>query len=128
MATNQGCPDSLDLGQHPYRPIPEADLSARKYFSRAVEQLSTPEKCFHSIAPRKTKSRSRHFAVSGGDENYRLPIGFNTQRGAHHVNVTAIAGLKRSQTEQGSLELGVTPTLKRTMSNVPFRPPFKELS
>ena len=33
----------------------------------------------------------------------------------------------RSQVVEDNLELGMTPRLKRTMSNLPFRPPFKNI-
>ena len=54
------------------------------------------------------------------------------EKGPHSVirRKSQVQGLPRSRqspVEDGSLELGVTPRLKRTMSNLPFRPPFKEL-
>ena len=53
-------------------------------------------------------------------------------KGPHSVvrrksQIQGFSRSRRSHVEKGSLELGVTPRLKRTMSNVPFRPPFKEI-
>lgn len=51
---------------------------------------------------------------------------FGSRKGAHHVKGGPITSEQRLQKQEGSLELGITPRLKRRMSNVPFRPPFKE--
>ena len=56
-----------------------------------------------------------------------LPLAFSTQQGSHGISVIPRRDLKRSRTAYGDLELGVTPSLKRSMSTVKFRPPFKAL-
>lgn len=107
-----------DLGIYPCR-IPAITLDSGKYFSKAVQQLDSPEKVPHTI----TRRRSRREP----NQDVRCPqVMLGTQKGAHHVTVAPITGGQRSQKQKGDLELGVTPSLKRKMSNVPLRPPFKE--
>lgn len=99
---------SQSLGSCSYR-IPATSLDSGNYFSKAVQRLDSPENIPHTV----TRRRSR-----------REPV--QDVRGSHHVTVAPSTGEQRFQEQEGSLELGVTPRLKGRMSNVPFRPPFKE--
>lgn len=103
------------LGLYSYR-IPATTLDSGKYFSRAVQQIDSPEKIPHTV----TRHRSRQEPVQ--DVRGSQMMG-GTQKG---VSLAPITGERTFQKQEGSLELGVTPRLKRRMSNVPFRPPFKE--
>lgn len=105
--------ESQSLSLRSY-PIPVTSLDSGDYFSKAVQQLDSPE-VPHTV----TQRRSRR-DVSGSQVMFRM------QTGAHHVSVALITGQGRFEEQEGSLELGVTPRLKESMSNVPFRPPFKE--
>ena len=51
---------------------------------------------------------------------------FHSQR-SHLPGTLFGQSLRRCNTEKGILDLEITPRLKRTMSNLPFRPPFKPL-
>lgn len=108
---------SLDLGLYSHH-RPATTLDSGKYFSKAVQQLDSPVERPRAITRRKSR-REPDQDVRGSQ------VMFGTQKGAHHVNFM-ITGEERSRKQEGSLELGVTPRLKRKMSNVPFRPPFKE--
>ena len=87
--------ESPELGDYPIYPIQDAGLNVGKYFSNAVQKLSSEEKGPHTVVRRK--SQIQKLAHGGPSEM------------------------------EASLELGVTPRLKRTLSSVPFRPPFKSL-
>lgn len=106
----------LDLGRHPYH-IPEMTHDSGRYFSKAVQRLESPEEVPHTITRRKSRREP---------EPAGMQVMFGTRTGAHHVNVAPITGEEGSRKQEGSLELGVTSRLKRTMSNVSLRPPFKE--
>ena len=110
--------ESQSLGLHSYH-IPATSLDSGNYFSKAVQQLDSPEKIPHTV----TRRRSRREPVQ---DVRGSQIMYGSQNGAHHVTVARIASEQRFQEQEGSLELGVTPRLKGKMSNVPFRPPFKE--
>lgn len=113
--------ESPDQGLYSLR-RPATTLDSGRYFSKAVLQLGSPEKAPHAITRRGSR-REPDQDVRGSQ------VMFGTQRGARgarHVTVALMTGEGRSQKQEGSLELGVTPRLKRKMSNVPFRPPFKE--
>ena len=94
----QGQPEagSPELGDYPIYPIQDVGLNVGKYFSNAVQKLSSEEKWSHNVVRRKSQIQKLAY------------------------------GCGQSEME-GSLELGVTPRLKRTLSSVPFRPPFKNL-
>ena len=109
---------SLDLGLS-FLGRPGTTLSSGRYFSKAVLQLNSPENVPHTITRRGSRREPDH-DVRGSQAM------FETQRGAQHVTVALVTGERRSQGQEGSLELGVTPRLKRKMSDVPFRPPFEE--
>jgi hypothetical protein len=56
----------------------------------------------------------------------------STEKGPHSIvrrksQAQGLPRSSRSQVVENRLELGVTPRLKRTMSNLPFRPPFKKI-
>lgn len=117
-------PESVDLDRHTKYVLPEACLGGGRYFSNAVQQLSSPEKGLQSV-PRRKSHTTKHYGSNEQKENIR--VGFETHEGAHHVSVSPTKRQRPSQAEQGSLELGMTPRLRRTMSSVPFKPPFKDL-
>ena len=98
VKNSQGQPEagSPELGDYPIYPIQDVGLNVGKYFSNAVQKLSSEEKGSHTVVRRK--SQIQKLAYGGGQSEM-----------------------------EGSLELGVTPRLKRTLSSVPFRPPFKNL-
>ena len=110
--------ESQSLGLHSYH-IPATSLDSGNYFSKAVQQLDSPEKIPHTV----TRRRSRREPVQ---DLRGSQIHSGRQRGAHLVTVAPSTGEQRFKEQEGSLELGMTPRLKRRMSNVPFRPPFKE--
>ena len=97
MQNLQGQPEaeSPELGNYPTYPIQDAGLNVGKYFSDAVQKLSSTEKGPHTVARRKSQIQK--------------------------------LGYGRQCEVEGTLELGVTPRLKRTLSSVPFRPPFRGL-
>ena len=97
LQNSQGQPEpgSPELGNYPAYPIQDAGLNVGKYFSNAVQKLSSEEKGPHTVVRRKSQIQ-------------KLAYG-------------------RQSEMEGNLELGVTPRLKRTLSSVPFRPPFKSL-
>ena len=109
---------TLDPGLYSYR-IPVTTLDSSKSFSKAVQLLESPEKVPHTVMRRRS-CREPDQDVSG------LQVVLGTQKWAHHVNVAPVTSGERVQKQEGSLDLGMTPRLKRKMSNVPFRPPFKE--
>ena len=86
---------SPELGNCPIYPIQDASLDVGRYFSNAVQSLSSTEKIVHTVARRRSQIQK---------------FGYGCQ----------------SEVE-ATLELGVTPRLKRTLSSVPFRPPFKNM-
>ena len=86
---------SPEPGNNPIYPIQHAGLDVGKYFSNAVQNLSSKGKGAHSVVRRKSQIQK---------------LGYG-----HQSEVEA------------TLELGVTPRLKRTLSSVPFRPPFKNV-
>lgn len=94
-------------------------LGSGRYFSKAVQQLDSPEKGPH-IVTRRASRRQPH----QGDVRGCHPM-FETQKGLEQVNVAPITREQKAQ--EGSLMLGVTPRLARRMSSVPFKPPFKAL-
>ena len=109
---------SLDLGRYPPH-VSETILDSGKYFSKAVQQLVSLEKLEHTI----TRGRSRREP----DQDARgSEMMLGMQKGAHQLNVAPITGEERPEKQNGSLEFGITPRLKRTVSTVSFRPPFKE--
>lgn len=55
-----------------------------------------------------------------------LPMSLEARNGVHGASVSMSESRRPSKHEQGSLELGMTRRLRRTMSSVPFKPPFKE--
>ena len=97
MQNSQGQPEagSPELGNYPIYPIQDAGLNVGKYFSNAIQKLSSEEKGPHTVARRKSQIKK--------------------------------LGYGRQSEMEVNLELGVTPRLKRTLSSVPFRPPFKSL-
>ena len=110
--------ESPSLTLRSYR-IPATSLDSGDYFSKAIQQLDSPEEIPHTV----TRRRSRREPGQDVRGSQRM---FGTQKGAHHVSVPPTTGKVRLEEQEGSLELGVTPRLKERMSNVPFRPPFKE--
>ena len=110
--------ESIELGRYSYR-IPATTLDCGKYFSKAVQQLDSPEKISHTVTRRKSRQELNQDVRSS-----QLMLG--TRNGPHHVNGGPVSGKQRLQKQEGSLELGVTPRLEKRMSNMPFRPPFKE--
>ena len=86
---------SLELGNYPIYPIQDVGLDVGKYFSNAVQNLSSKGKGAHTVVRRKSQIQK---------------LGYG-----HHSEVEA------------TLELGISPRLKRTLSSVPFRPPFKNM-
>ena len=110
--------ESQSLGSSSYR-IPATSLDSGDYFSKAVQQLDSPEKIPHTVTRRRCR-REPVQDVRGSQ------IMFGPQKGAHYVTVAPISGEQRFKEQEGSLGLGVTPRLKGRMSNVLFRPPFKE--
>ncbi len=110
--------ETLDPGPYSYR-IPATTLDSGKYFSKAVQLLDSPAKLPHTVTRRKSR---REPDREVGDSQ----VMFGTEKGAHHVNVALMTGRESFQGQEGGLGLGVTPRLQRRMSNVPFKPPFKE--
>ena len=94
---SQGQPNggSPELGNYPIYPIQDAGLDVGKYFSNAVQNLSSKGKGAHTVVRRKSQIQK---------------LGYGHQSAV-----------------EATLELGVTPRLKRTLSSVPFRPPFRNL-
>jgi len=119
--------ESLDLRIFSYHQTPEASLGPSKYFSKAVHQLSLPDKKSCPVPRRKSHHQARDFVALKRDESENFSLGFSTQQGVHHITVTSKPGRKRSQAETGDIELGIPARLKRTLSSVPFRPPIKKL-
>lgn len=110
--------ESPDRDRNPYQ-IPKTTLDSGNYFSNAVRQLDFPEKASHTITWRRSRREP--------DQDVRdSQVMFDRQEGAHHIHVGPITGGQRFSQEERSLDSGVTPGLKRRMSKVPFRPPFKE--
>ena len=99
--------------------IQEATLESARYFSKAVQQLDSPEKGPHIVTRRASLRKSHQADVRG------CHAIFETQKGIEHVGLAQIT--RRQKAQEGSLMLGVTPRLARRMSSLPFRPPFKEL-
>jgi hypothetical protein len=120
-------PESLDLSQHPNYSFPEVAVNAGRYFSNAVQQLSSPAKGPQSVPRRKSHTLSDHGSNDNLTAMEYMPMDFVAQQGAYGVSVIPTKGRRPFQMKQVSLELGMTPRLRRTMSSVPFRPPFKEL-
>ena len=110
--------EASDLDRHPCS-IPVTNLDSGKYFSKAVQQLDSPDEVPHTI----TRRRSRR---DPGQDMKDSQAMVGTQKGARHVSATVTTVGESTWKQEGSLELGVTPRLQRRMSNVPFRPPFKE--
>ncbi|CAF9917846.1 hypothetical protein IMSHALPRED_003763 [Imshaugia aleurites] len=109
--------EASDLDRHPCS-IPVTNLDSGKYFSKAVQQLDSPDEVPHTI----TRRRSRR---DPGQDMKDSQVMVGTPKGARHVSATVTTGGESTWKQEGSLELGVTPRLQRRMSNVPFRPPFK---
>lgn len=110
--------ESLGPDHHPFY-IADTALDSGTYFSKAVQQLDSLEEVPHTVTRRKSRREP--------DEDARgSSVMMRTQTGAHHGNIAPFTGDKRAHVEEGPLELSVTSRLKRRMSNVPFRPPFKE--
>lgn len=114
-------PLNHDHRRHPFDET--ATLDSGGYFLNAVQQLESLETVPHTI----TRRRSRREP----DQNARgsSVMSGRTQRGvsSHHVKAAPfVVGEQGAQKQEGILQLGVTPRLKRRMSNVPFRPPFME--
>ena len=86
---------SPELGNYPIYPIQDVGLNVGRYFSNAVQKLSSDDKGPRTVARRKSQ-------------------------------IEKLAYGRQSEME-GTLELSVTPRLKRTLSSVPFRPPFKNM-
>ena len=86
---------SPELGSYPIYPIQDAGLDVGRYFSNAVQSLSSKERGPHTVAHRRSQIQE--------------------------------LGYGRQSEVEATLELGVTPRLKRTLSSVPFRPPFKNM-
>ena len=105
--------------------IPERSLSASKYFSKAVQQLSSPDKMSTSLPSHRAIYQGGRKTLPAKASNEGVPVTFSTQQGSHRNSALRINLVERSRTEHGALELSVTPRLKKSMSNVPFRPPFK---
>lgn len=109
-----------DDRQHPFRMFETTTttLDAGGYFLNAVQQLESPETVPHTITRRRSRREPVDQDARGSSATSRL------QRGvSHHANV--IGENEPQKQEEGVLQLGVTPRLKRKMSNVPFRPPFR---
>ncbi len=98
--------------------IAETALDSGTYFSRAVQQLDAQEMVPHTVMRRRSHQEP--------DQNVRgSQAMLKMQNTANQVKITPFTGQKIFSNE-GALQLDVTPRLKRSMSNVPFRPPFKE--
>lgn len=125
--SDRGEPKSLDLGLHRPYEITTTNLNASKYFSNAIKQLSSPNSMPAPVS--RSKSTRQAVTLSTPEKGWSegLPVAFSTQQGSHHISVLPMKSLKRQRTEQGALDLGMTPRLKKSMSNLPFRPPFKAL-
>ena len=111
--------EPLDPEQHSFQ-LSETTLDSGKYFAKAVQQLEMLEMVSHPIT-RRMSHREPDQDVRGSSVISRMPEGLS-----HHVNVGPFIGEQRLQKQKGTLQLGVTPRLKRRMSNAPFRPPFME--
>ena len=109
--------EHLDMNRRSYHMSGMA-FNSRKYFSKAIEQLKSPEMVPHSV----TRYRFRQEL----DEEASGSSVILENGPSHHVNLSPLVGEQKYQKQKGSLHLGVTPRLKRRMSNVPFRPPFME--
>lgn len=120
-------PASSDASFHESYGIQETSLSVGTYFSNAVQQLSSPDKGPIATSRRNSSHRFSIVETSDNDWNDDLQMTFKTQQGSHGINVLPVKSLRRARTEQGSLELGISPRLQRSMSNLHFRPPFKAL-
>ena len=103
---------------HTYQ-IQATTLESARYFSKAVQQLDSPEKGPY-IVTRRASLRKPHQAGVGGCHAM-----CETQKGIELVDLARKTREQKAQ--EGSLMLGVTPRLARRMSSVPFRPPFKDL-
>lgn len=97
LQNSQGQPEgeSQELGNYPIYPMQDAGLDVGRYFSNAVQSLSSKEREAHTVA--RCRSQIQKF------------------------------GYGRQSEVEATLELGVTPRLKRALSSVPFRPPFKNM-
>ena len=113
--------EPLDPEQPPFQ-LSETTLDSGKYFSKSVQQLELPEMVSHTVTRRRSR-REPDQDVRGSPVISRMPEGLS-----HHVNVGRFIGEQRAQKQEGTLQLGMTPRLKRRMSNAPFRPPFVESS
>lgn len=94
-------------------------LESARYFSKAVQQLDSPESGPHIVTRRASLRKPHKVDVRG------CHAMFETEIGIEHVDSARTTSGQKAQ--EGSLMLGVTPRLARRMSRVPFRPPFKEL-
>ena len=94
---SQGQPEagSPELDNYLSYPIQDVGLNVGRYFSKAVQKLSSDEKGSRTVVHRKSQ-------------------------------IEKLAHSRQSEME-GTLKLSVTPRLKRTLSSVPFRPPFKNM-
>lgn len=113
-----------DQRSHPFH-ASETTLDAGGYFSNALRQLESPNTVLlpHTIARRKSR-REPEQDPKGSSATSRVQRGVSS----HQANVVGgkQATQKKQEEEEGVLQLGVTPRLKRKMSCVPFRPPFRE--
>ena len=100
---------ALTSGQHTSY-LAETTLNSGDYFSKACRQLEYPGKISHTIMRRRSRRESFEKVVGGPQVSSRMQIG------APRVGTALFIVEQSLQYQQGSLQLGVTPRLKRRMS------------
>lgn len=105
--------ESLDLCERPDILLREPTINGGRYFSNAVQQLSSPEKGLRNVPRRKSHTAGDYGSSAHKAATDFVPLGFGVQQGAYGVSVSPNKGRRPSQMEQGSLELGMTPRLRR---------------
>ena len=111
--------ESCDLGQDPRCRLSNTAVNNSSYFSNAVQQLSSLGRL-----PRNTLRRmSRSDIDQESDTDVRLMEPTSARLSAQQGE---FGRSKPPLVEERHLKLGMTKRLRRTMSSVPCRPPFKE--
>ncbi|KAL6719338.1 hypothetical protein ACLMJK_003577 [Lecanora helva] len=96
---------------------------------KTPQTLSSPNRPPPLRPIRKSMSQAFTFSNPYIDIDEGSPITFHAQQSLNGVNVLSSKGpIRRSRTEHGDLELGVSPRLGRSLSKLQFRPPFKSLA
>lgn len=109
---------SPDLGQSQYH-ISKITPDAGKSSPGAFQRFDSPDEAPHTVARRRPRRQP-----NADVRDSQVMLGM--QKGTHRVNVAPVTGEQKFRKREGDLKLGMTQRIKRRMSNVPFRPPFKE--